>query len=337
MLPAKFSGILRFLKGGRSGRQVPDRQNPPPREISAHQHAEMAALRQAIHQYEALLESLRAIVWRGDPATYQLTYVSKEAESLLGYPLEAWTTEHDFWQHHIHPEDREWVIYYCARETEALRSHAFEYRMIAADGRVVWLYDAVELVIEDGRPREQVGVMVDITERKHMEEKLKLLAEKDFLTGIYNRRKFQELLKSEIDRIKRYPKPLSLIMFDIDNFKRINDSLGHAAGDDVIREVAAVTGENIRETDVFARYGGEEFVILALETGLAEAQTIAEKIRHALQRHGFGAAGNITASFGVTELRENDTLDSFLKRADQALYEAKKQGKNIVVTGPTLN
>ncbi|PKM12923.1 MAG: histidine kinase [Gammaproteobacteria bacterium HGW-Gammaproteobacteria-3] len=120
-------------------------------------------------KYRGLVESARVIVWSADPATFQLTYVSKEAETLLGYPLASWTSEPDFWPRHIHPDDREWAVSYCLTETTAHREHKFEYRMMAADGRIVWLYDIVEPIIEDGKLKELVGVMVDITERKQVE------------------------------------------------------------------------------------------------------------------------------------------------------------------------
>lgn len=154
--------FLRLRESQRRAQEGLDRQN-----LLLQQ--EIAERRRAEIQYRGLVESARAIVWRGDPGTFQLTYVSPEAETLLGYPLAAWTTEPDFWQRHVHPDDREWAVAFCAKETAALRPHTFEYRMIAADGRVVWLYDVVELVIEEGQPKELVGVMMAITERKRAE------------------------------------------------------------------------------------------------------------------------------------------------------------------------
>jgi len=133
-----------------------------------------------IHQererYRTLVESTSAILWRGDPADFRFTYVSPEAETILGYPAERWLNEPDFWVDHIHPEDREWAPAYCARATAELRQHDFDYRMIAADGRTVWLRDVVSVLVEDGRPVTLVGVMVDITGSKETEQALEYVS-----------------------------------------------------------------------------------------------------------------------------------------------------------------
>ena len=117
-----------------------------------------------------LLDTLKAIVWRGDPDSYCFTYVSPAAEDILGYPLEDWLDDPTFWANHIHPEDRDWTLDYCVTNTNKLKDHEFEYRMLAADGRVVWLKDVVHLIVRDGRPVESIGVMVDITDKKRADE-----------------------------------------------------------------------------------------------------------------------------------------------------------------------
>jgi PAS domain S-box-containing protein len=129
------------------------------------------SLRGGLTHEEALhlLDSLKAIVWRGDPDTYCFTYVSREAESLLGYPIDNWIGDPKFWADHMHPEDRAWALDFCVHHTQALTDHEFEYRMIAADGRTVWLKDIVHLVVEDGTPKESVGLMIDITDKKRAE------------------------------------------------------------------------------------------------------------------------------------------------------------------------
>ncbi|MFQ5571646.1 MAG: PAS domain S-box protein [Rhodothermales bacterium] len=131
------------------------------------------ALWKSEEKYRKLVESVQVIVWHGDPETFQFTFVSCEAESMLGYPVERWIDEPSFWIEHVHPEDRVWVPSFCAEATRKLQTHEFEYRMIAADGRVVWLRDIVNVIVEDGRAKESVGVMIDITERKQAEEALR--------------------------------------------------------------------------------------------------------------------------------------------------------------------
>ncbi|MFW5969763.1 MAG: EAL domain-containing protein [Halofilum sp. (in: g-proteobacteria)] len=133
-------------------------------------------LHQERERYRTLVESTSAILWRGDPADFRFTYVSAEAENILGYPVERWLREPDFWIEHIHPEDREWAPQYCAEATAEQRQHSFDYRMIAADGRTVWLRDVVTVLVEDGRPVSLVGVMVDITSTKETEQALEYVS-----------------------------------------------------------------------------------------------------------------------------------------------------------------
>jgi len=145
--------------------------------------------RQSELELRSLVESVQAVVWRGEAQTFKITYISKEAETLLGYPIERWVKESQFWQQHMHPEDRTWAPAFCMRETRAGRDHEFQYRMVAADGRVVWLRDIVRLVCDDGRPRQLVGVMIDITGQKAAEDQIRaslkeqeiLLKEKEVL------------------------------------------------------------------------------------------------------------------------------------------------------------
>jgi diguanylate cyclase (GGDEF)-like protein/PAS domain S-box-containing protein len=170
----------------------------------------------------------------------------------------------------------------------------------------------------------------DITERKRMEKKLKRLATTDKLTGSYNRRKFKEIIGIEIERVKRYNQPLSIIMFDIDHFKKVNDKYGHVAGDHVLKTIADIVRKNMRKTDYLFRWGGEEFLILSSETQLDKAHALAERIRKAIESYKFKKVGKVTVSFGVTEFKERDTEDSFVKRTDDAMYKAKKKGRNCV-------
>ncbi len=157
-----------------------------------------------------------------------------------------------------------------------------------------------------------------------------ILATTDSLTGIYNRMKFDTLLEEQIKIAKRYNEPLSVIFFDIDHFKKINDTYGHKIGDKVLIKLAKLIKSSIRSCDVFARWGGEEFIIYLPKTPLKESIEIAEKLKVIVSKHPFGEVEKITCSFGVSTLEEGDTQDSLLLRVDKALYNAKENGRNRV-------
>ena len=125
--------------------------------------------RQVETRHEDLLESVSAIVWRADARTFQTTFVSREAEAILGYPIESWIKVPGFWVSHVHPDDREWVTALSAKAIQEHRMHDFDYRMVVADGRTVWLRNIVKVLVENGNPTELVGVTVDISERKRAE------------------------------------------------------------------------------------------------------------------------------------------------------------------------
>jgi len=127
-------------------------------------------------RYQSLVESTQAILWEGEPGSNQFTYVSPEAEGLLGYPASRWVAEQEFWLDHLHPEDREWVPEFCQRAAEESEDHTFDYRMIAADGREVWLHAVVKIIVADGQPVKHVGVMIDISELKAAQQGQEYLA-----------------------------------------------------------------------------------------------------------------------------------------------------------------
>ena len=150
----------------------------------------------------------------------------------------------------------------------------------------------------------------------------------DYLTGIYNRLMFSELLEAELQRARRYGTDLSLIMFDLDYFKIINDTHSHTIGDHVLKEVAHFVSDNIRSHDIFTRWGGEEFMVLTPKSDQNQAGILAEKLRRLFETHDFGNDLQVTASFGVTQFRSNDNTEAFIARSDEAMYLAKKNGRN---------
>jgi diguanylate cyclase (GGDEF)-like protein len=176
----------------------------------------------------------------------------------------------------------------------------------------------------------------EVTRRERLELELRFLADTDAMTGFSNRRKFFSIGQSELKRAQRYHQPLSLIAFDIDKFKSINDAHGHAFGDAVIIELANIAQSTIRQDiDIAARTGGEEFVLLLPQTELEDAERVAERLRQAVAETGIERDGitiHVTVSLGVATLQDDTTIDALLHRADQALYAAKRAGRNTFKT-----
>lgn len=168
----------------------------------------------------------------------------------------------------------------------------------------------------------------DVTNIEKEKQLYRILSLQDPLTKIYNRKKFFDELEKEVERVNRYGQKLSLIMMDADYFKNINDVYGHTVGDKVLIELTEIIRKEIRKTDVLARYGGEEFSVLMPGTDACGAFEIADRLREAIATHEFPVCKEVTCSFGVADFGPTDTLDSFVQKADIALYEAKGKGRN---------
>ncbi|BAU57906.1 diguanylate cyclase/phosphodiesterase with PAS/PAC sensor [Halorhodospira halochloris] len=187
---------------------------------------------------------------------------------------------------------------------------------------------------ESGRLSHISTILRDVTEQKRLEKALAYEATTDHLTGIFNRQRFDTELDQAISRHNRYGNEIGLIMFDIDHFKVLNDTYGHDAGDRVLIELTVRVTENLRDPDVLARWGGEEFVIILPETDATGTQSLAERLRLDVAEHPFTGVGHITISLGATQIFDNDTPNSALKRVDNALYKAKRSGRNMVIYYP---
>lgn len=210
----------------------------------------------------------------------------------------------------------------------------------------------VPILDVDGDIVEYIAIRHDITELEETKQQLRNInkamkhkvdelysmtntlekkAYKDNLTGINNRENFEEFFTIEIAAAKHNNKPLSLIIFDVDHFKLINDTYGHQAGDIILVDLVNLIGENIKNGDIFARWGGEEFVILTPQTEISGARNLAENLRKLVQTHRFSyVEQEITASFGIAQLEDEDNKKTLFEKADSALYEAKKNGRNRV-------
>ena len=172
----------------------------------------------------------------------------------------------------------------------------------------------------------------DITELEAKRLRSKHEAEFDPLTNIYNRVKVNQVLKDLTYNVKKYNHKLTLILFDIDHFKRINDEYGHNTGDSVLRELSSLVKGLLRKQDTFARWGGEEFVVILKDTEVQKGTLLASRLRSEIEKFHFNIVKSITCSFGVTQFRAGDTEIQFFERVDEALYQAKENGRNQVVT-----
>lgn len=194
------------------------------------------------------------------------------------------------------------------------------------DGSSYWTDATISPIRnEQGEIISYTAIRYDITDKKRIEE----LSVTDRLTQLYNRLKIDEIFAMKLASAGRYKTPLSVIIIDLDHFKLVNDTWGHQAGDDVLKEFAALIKSNVRETDIVGRWGGEEFLILS-DTDLDSATQLSEKLREKVSAFKFSFAGHKTGSFGVSSYHAGDDEKSMMKRADEALYRAKENGRNRV-------
>jgi len=159
---------------------------------------------------------------------------------------------------------------------------------------------------------------------------LEALSETDQLTKLFNRRKIDSILESEVEQARRYKHSFSLILIDVDSFKRVNDTYGHQVGDRVLQTISTLFSSSVRKSDLVGRWGGEEFLIVSLEKDLDKIKVFSEKLRSLIENQNFDRVGNVTCSFGIAHYVQGDTVDSLLSRTDVALYKAKAAGRNCV-------
>lgn len=202
-----------------------------------------------------------------------------------------------------------------------------------ADGSPFWTLFTVNQAVIQGTA-VNLAWIYDYTERRSMEEALRDMASRDPLTGIFNRRSFMDMARAQLARAHRFHEPLSVFVLDVDHFKRINDSFGHATGDDALRMVAAGCQAILREYDILGRLGGEEFVVVLPGATADESRVVAERVRRHLARMPIEAPDGtfrLTVSIGIAGLEgATDTLERAIHRADLALYRAKHLGRNLV-------
>ena len=203
--------------------------------------------------------------------------------------------------------------------------------MISKAGRVVDIRLSAKLIVRAGEEFGSIGFFHDLTERKQLEAKLKHLSITDSLTGLRNQRHFLAVLEPEMERAKRYRRPLSLICIDLDNFKKVNDLLGHLEGDNALRFTAQIIQKELRKTDMAFRYGGDEFMVLLLETDGEESEVIGRRLQASFDRcwdeqwNPKRGCPVVRISMGIAEFDQHESPEALMRRADTLMYEAKRR------------
>jgi diguanylate cyclase (GGDEF)-like protein/PAS domain S-box-containing protein len=311
-------------------------------DISEQKEAEQQ-LREAEKRYRALVENIPAVAYTQEVGDFTTAvYISPRIEDLTGYRPEEFREDHQLWYGVVHPDDR-WAVATEDERTERTgEPFAMEYRMIHRDGRVLWVRDQSVLVRDDaGKPLYWQGVMSDITDRKSLEDQLEYRAFHDHLTDLPNRRLFFDRLHQALDRTRRRTgQQVAVLFMDLDNFKSINDSLGHEAGDLVLKAVAGRMEGCLRPEDSLARFGGDEFVVLLEAIGGPEvAVQVAERIARELGRP-FVLEGQdlfVSSSIGISVGNaRTKTPEDLLREADTAMYRVKSEGGTFRVFDPAI-
>jgi diguanylate cyclase (GGDEF)-like protein/PAS domain S-box-containing protein len=299
-------------------------------------------------RYGKVIENIKDVIWELDTRLV-FTYISPLDKEQRGFdPYEVigqhlFTFLTDASQKYILKATNEFAL--AGQHGSYTPIVLPDVQQIRKDGHIIWTDITINPVVENGMLAAFVGSTRDVTERKHNESKLREYAERmeqldqtlkristsDKSTRVvFNRDKLEVSFSEELVRAKRYRVGFSLVLFNIDQFKHINDTYGNAKGDDILVELEYVVMKFIREIDSVFRRGGDEFIVMLPHTTGEHAKQQAERMRQTIEQNEFTVAEKVTISAGTTEYAEGDTLESMINRAEMALYIAKRSGKNQV-------
>ncbi|MDD4753734.1 MAG: sensor domain-containing diguanylate cyclase [Desulfitobacteriaceae bacterium] len=299
-------------------------------------------------RYKYVIENIKDIIWEMDTKLV-FTFVSPTAKAMSGYNEEEMIGRSllDF----LSPESKTRIIEQWGQNLNKRIDRNFkatilyDVAFICKDGKTMWCEVSVKPMYRGKDFLGYIGTTRDISEKKVYENKLKsyveeleykneqleMLASLDMLTGAFNRRKFEHYIDLEIEKKENYGSPFSIIIFDIDNFKEINDSYGHKTGDRILKDITSLIKYTLRATDKLFRWGGDEFIILLPESNLKNAIKVANKIREAIQLFDFNIKNKrITISLGAGGYTLDENPEQFVARVDNALLRAKFSGKNKI-------
>jgi diguanylate cyclase (GGDEF)-like protein/PAS domain S-box-containing protein len=279
--------------------------------------------------YRELVERIPAVSYTaefGSDCAWQ--FVSPQVEALLGYSVDEWRSDPGLWFRLIHPDDRAAVLAAEGRTLGDGVPFSCEYRLFDRQGNEVWVRDDAVVVGDAEGGQMLQGLMLDITPQKRAEERLLYLADHDSLTGLYNRRRFFRELDSYLAWNERHGDPGAVLLLDVDRLKEVNDSLGHEAGDELLKHVAAVLLGRVRQTDAVARLGGDEFVVLLRGVNAVQARELAQEIPDLIAKKQVKVGDTaITAStsvgLAVVESGREAEADVIVREADASMYRSK--------------
>jgi diguanylate cyclase (GGDEF)-like protein/PAS domain S-box-containing protein len=291
----------------------------------------------------------REMVERGPAALYidgvddhaSTIFIGPQIEQLLGYSPQEWMEQEDMWERVLHPDDRQRALAENIRHNETGEPFVLEYRVMHRDGRVVWIHDEAVMVRDElGVPRYSHGVMLDVSERRGRDEHVAFREYHDELTGLPSRAMFEELLELSLARARRHDGAVAVLCVDLDDFRLVNDSLGHATGDALLQQVADRLREATRETDLVARRGGDQFSLLLADIDADETQPdaaqlradgVARRIQESLLTP-FDVEQSevyVTASIGISLFpTDADDATAMQRNAEAAMWESKKIGSS---------
>jgi diguanylate cyclase (GGDEF)-like protein/PAS domain S-box-containing protein len=290
-------------------------------------------------RYKYVIENIKDVIWEVDTGMV-FTFISQAVSGMIGYGVEQMIGRCilDF----VTDESRKYLQeQFKANYSRRINDHftcsvLYDVEMICMDGARIWCEVCVKPIFRENALTGYVGTTRDISEKKMYENKMKELLEEqrkineqleemvtfDMLTGAYNRRKYEYLISQEIEKAARYGSRFSIIMFDIDNFKEINDLNGHKKGDLVLQDVTALVKNKLRSTDKLFRWGGDEFVILLPEINQKNAFKVAAKIRKTIQSYKFDIEGRkVSLSLGVGDYNPHETPDQLVNRIDNVIID----------------
>ncbi len=269
--------------------------------------------------------------WYLELANHKL-YWSQEIFDIFEIDSTKFKPSYELFLHIIHPDDRERVSNAYTKSLKNKEAYEIEHRLLMNDGSIRWVKEECETEFDkNGNPLVSIGIVTDVTKEIEYLNKIELQLNTDYLTQLNNRKSYNERIGELLSLKKRNQTPFSMVMYDIDDFKNVNDTYGHDVGDTVLIKMSQLVKSHLRESDYLFRIGGEEFIILLTETHLENAKKVSSKICKSVEENLKSITNHtITISIGVSEANESDSEDTIFKRVDKLLYKSKHSGKNKV-------